>query len=62
MKYNDLLKAALSLIANYKDKTVEKLIIDSMTKEELETMTKFMVDLTDYGHQFFKERGLLKKG
>ena len=32
MKYNDLLKAALSLIANYKDKTVEKLIIDSMTK------------------------------
>ena len=62
MKYNDLVKTAFALTANKTDKTIEKLIINSMTKEELETMTKFIVDITDYGHQFFKERGLLKKG
>ena len=60
MKYKDLVKAAFGLWYTRKDKSVAKLIINSMTREELDSMEKFILDINDYAQQFFKERGLTK--
>ena len=56
MKYKDLVKAAFGLWYTRKDKSVAKLIINSMTREELDSMEKFILDINDYAQQFFKER------